>query len=140
MSGAILTYHLQPLFHRCGPLEVLGCGLNVPVNFLLGQIDHVGGEEWLVVLLEVRFICVHHAVEPWQQLLCAVVGVQYDWDTVGWSHRSDVVGCGDGTSDRGFLVLVTYTLHVSSASLVASTDVFIPCLRSKQHHPAKSAR
>ncbi|KAI6758907.1 hypothetical protein HG531_014047 [Fusarium graminearum] len=36
--------HLEPLLHGGSALEVLGGGLNVPLNGLLGKINHVGGE------------------------------------------------------------------------------------------------
>lgn len=35
------TYHLEPLLHWRSALEVLGSGLNVEVDFLLTQVNHV---------------------------------------------------------------------------------------------------
>ncbi len=75
LRRALCAYHFQPLLHRSSPLQVLGSGLDVPVDGLLGQIDHVGGEKRLAVFLEVGLICVHHTIEPRKQLLCAVVGM-----------------------------------------------------------------
>jgi hypothetical protein len=39
------------------------------------QIDHVGGEEGDAVLLEELLILIDHAIEPGEELLGAVVGV-----------------------------------------------------------------
>ena len=71
-------------------------------------------EQRLAMLLEVCFIGVHHSVKPWQKFLCAVVGVQNDWDAVGGSNTSDVVSCGDSAGDRGLLLIVLDTLYRSS--------------------------
>jgi hypothetical protein len=38
------SYHLKPLLHGSGTFEVLGSSLNVKINLLLAQIDHVAGE------------------------------------------------------------------------------------------------
>lgn len=100
------TYHLEPLLHGGSALEVLGGGLDVEVDLLLGQIDHVGGEERLAVLLVVGLISVEHAVQPGQQLLGAVIGVKDDGDAVGRGDGADVLGTGNGTSDRSFLTTV----------------------------------
>lgn len=95
----MLAHHFQPLLHWGSTLEVLGGGLDVPVDGLFGKIDHVAGEQWLAVLLEVSLVLIHHAVEPWEKLLGAVVGVKDDGDAVERSDRSDVVGAGDGTGN-----------------------------------------
>jgi hypothetical protein len=111
--------HLEPLLHRGSTLEVLGGGLNVPVDGLLGEIDHVGAEQGLAVGLKVGLIGIEHAIEPRQKLLGAVVGVQDDGDTVGGSDRADVVGSRNGTSNRSSLVSVAHTLagEVSGTTL-----------------------
>lgn len=62
------------------------------------------------MLLEVRFVGVQHAVQPWQQLLGAVVGVQDNGDAVCGSNTSDVVSCGDSASDRSLLLVILDTL------------------------------
>ena len=116
--------HLKELLHWRSTLQVLGSGLDVVIDCLLGQIDHVRGEEGLVVLLEVRLIGVEHAVEPWEELLGAVVGVEDDWNAVGWSDGADVVRGGDGTLYRGGLVLVVDALagEVGSTTLGGLED------------------
>jgi hypothetical protein len=48
-----------------------------------------------------------------------MIGVENDWDTVGWCDRTDVVCGGDGTLYRGVLVLVVDAL----ASEVGSTTL-----------------
>lgn len=102
--------HLQPLLHGSSALQV-GCGgLDVVVDGLLRQVDHVRGEEGLAVLLEVLLVGVEQTVEPWQKLLGAVVGVQDDGDAVCGSNGSDVVCCCDATGNGGSLVLVVNAL------------------------------
>ena len=104
------TYHLEPLLHGGSTLEVSGSGGDVPVNGLLGQVDHVGREEGLAVELEVALILIHHAVEPGEELLGAVIGVEDDGNAVGGGNGADVVSSGDGTSDGGGLAIVADTL------------------------------
>ena len=50
------------------------------------------------MLLEVLFIRIQHAIEPRQKLLCAVVCVENDRNTISGSNGSDVVRSCDGTS------------------------------------------
>lgn len=76
------AYHLKPLLHRRGALEVLGRGIDVPVDLLLREINHVAGEERLTVELEVSLVLVEHAVQPWEELLGAVIRVEDDGDAV----------------------------------------------------------
>jgi hypothetical protein len=85
-------------------------GLDVVVDRLLRQIDHVGGEEGLAVELEVALVLVEHTVEPGQELLGAVVGVEDDGDAVGRGNAADVVGSSDGTGDGGLLAVIADTL------------------------------
>ena len=66
------------------------------------------------MLFEVCLICVHHAVEPWQELLGAVIGVQYDRDTISRGNGADVMCSGNCTCDTGLLVLVGDTLAWTS--------------------------
>jgi hypothetical protein len=108
--------HLEPLLHGSNALEVGGGGVDVVVNGLLGQIDHVGGEEGLIVELEVSLIGIEETVQPREELLGAVVGVEDDGDTVGGGHATDVVGSGDTTSDGGSLVAVGNTLTGEESS------------------------
>jgi len=91
------AYHLEPLLHWSSAGEVLGSCLDVVLNFLLRQVDHVGGEKRLAVLLEVSLICVHHAVQPWEKLLCAVICVEDNWNAVCWCNGANVVGSCDST-------------------------------------------
>ena len=49
------------------------------------------------MLLEVFLIRMHHAIEPRQELLRAVVGVEDYRDTISGSDRPDVVRSRDGT-------------------------------------------
>jgi hypothetical protein len=61
--------HFEPLAHLVRPLEVLCGGVDVPLDWFLGQINHVGGKERLFVLPEESLVCVQHAIEPRQELL-----------------------------------------------------------------------
>lgn len=113
------TYHLKPLLHWCSALKVLGGSLNVEVDLLLGKINHVGGEQWLSVLLEVLLISVEKAVQPWKELLGAVISMEDDWNTVCWRNSADVLSTCDTTSDGSLLVAILHALM--SISLYAST-------------------
>lgn len=104
--------HLEPLLHGGSALEVGGGGLDVPVDGLLGEINHVGAEEGLASGLEVRLVGVEHAIEPGQELLGAVVGVQDDGDAVGRGKGADVVSTGHGTGYGGRLVAVADALYM----------------------------
>lgn len=108
--------HLEPLLHGSSALQVLGGGLNVPVNGLLGQVNHVRREEGLAGSLEVGLISSEHAIEPREELLGAVVGVEDNGNAVGGGNGSDVVGTGDGTGDGGSLVSVVDTLFCELAT------------------------
>ena len=102
--------HLDPLLHGSDTLEVRSGGVDVVGDLLLGEINHVGGEEGLAVDLEVGLVGVDHAIEPGKELLGAVVGVKDDGDTVGRGDGTDVVGTGNGTGNGGLLVGVGDTL------------------------------
>lgn len=60
---------------------------------------------------EVCFICIQHAIEPREKLLCAMVGVENDRDSVRGSDGSNVVSGGNGTGDRGLLLVILDTLE-----------------------------
>lgn len=98
------------MLHGCNTLEVLGCGLDVPLDGLLRQIDHVAGEERLAVELEIPLILIEHAVQPREQLLGAVIGVEDNRNAVGRGNTSDVVSSRDGSGNGSFLVAIGNTL------------------------------
>jgi len=56
------------------------------------------------VLLEVLLVFIEHAIQPGEELLGAVVGMQDHGDAIGRGDAADVVGSGDGTVDGGELV------------------------------------
>ena len=118
------THHLEPLLHWCSALQVLSGGLDVPVDLLLAQIDHVAGEQRLAVLLEVLLISIQKTIQPWKKLLGAVIGVQDNWDTVGWCNGTDVVSTGDTSSDRSLLLAIGNTLieHVRTSFVELTCD------------------
>lgn len=71
----------------------------------------MGREEGLAVLGEVALVLIEHTVQPGKELLCAVIGVEDDGDTVCGGNAADVVGSGDGTADGSELVGVGDTLR-----------------------------
>ena len=129
------TYHLKPLLHWRSTLEVLCSCLNVKVDLLLRQVDHVGGEERLAVLLEVCLISIKKAIQPWEELLSAVVGMEDNGNTVGGGDGSNVVGTSNTTSDRSFLLAVGNTLFClcQNLQLTSETHVCVPFRRSMRH-------
>lgn len=94
--------------------------MNVVLDRLLTQVDHVAGEKWFAVDLEVGLIGIKETVQPRQKLLGAVVGVKNDGDTVGWCDAADVVGSSDSSSNGSFLVAVRNTLYCCCQSLLVS--------------------
>ena len=63
----------------------------------------MGGEQRLAGLGEVLLARIQQAVDPRQQLLGGVVGVQDHGYTVGFGNGVNVLGAGDGTQDGGLL-------------------------------------
>jgi len=87
-------------------LEVLLGDLHVLLDGLLGEVEHVGGEEGLAVLGEVLLVGLEEAIEPGEEALGAVVGVEDDGDAVELGEGADVEGTGDAAHDGGLLVLL----------------------------------
>lgn len=85
------TDHLKPLLHGGSPLGVLLSDTDVLLLLLLRQVDHVRREKRLAVLSKVLLISIKHAVQPWEELLRAVVGVENHGDPVGGSNGTNVV-------------------------------------------------
>ena len=112
-------YHLEPLLHGSSTLEVLDGGLDVLFDGLLGQINHMAGVERLAVQLEEAFVLVQQSIQPREELLGAVVGVQDDGDTVGGGNAADEMGTSNATGDGRLLAIVTDALagEVSSTAL-----------------------
>ena len=79
----------------------------------------MAGEEGLAVELEVALILVHHAVEPGEELLGAVVGVEHNGNAVGRGNGANVVSSGDGTGNGSGLAVIadTLTSEVGSTTL-----------------------
>ena len=72
--------------------HVLGGELDVLVQGLLRQVDHMRGEKGLLVGLEVLLIGLDHAVEPGEELLGAVVRVEHNGHAICLGHVAHVVG------------------------------------------------
>jgi hypothetical protein len=90
------------------------------------------------VKLEIPLILVHHAVEPWEQLLGAVVSVEDDRNAIDGRNGPNVVGTGDGAGNRGFLVAIGNAL--GSASVSASRIGSFKALKSTSYAPFRRSR
>ena len=84
--------------------------LEVLVQRLLRQIQHVRAEQRLAVLGEVLLARGDHALHPGQQLLRAVIGVQHRRHAVHLRHRPHVQRARDRTRDRRLLLAVVQRL------------------------------
>ncbi len=62
------------------------------VERLLRKVNHVRAEKRLSVLLEVLLISLQHAIEPGEQLLGTVVGVENNRDAIRSSDLTDILG------------------------------------------------
>ena len=91
-------------------LQVVNADLDVLLEGLLGEIEHVGAEEGLSGLLELLLGGLDEAINPREEVLGAMVGVDDDGDTVKLSELADVQGTGDGAGDGGLLVGVVELL------------------------------
>jgi len=69
--------------------------------------------------LEIFFVGVKHAVEPWEKLVRAVIAVEDHGNAVRLCDGSDVMGSGNSTNNGGLLFVVGETLSrkVSRSSL-----------------------
>ncbi len=57
-----------------------------------------------ILYLEIFFISFQHAVEPGQQLLGTVIGVEDDRNVVVLGHQPHVLGPGNGAENGGLLL------------------------------------
>ena len=76
----------------------------------------MGGEERLAVELEVALILIEETIEPGEELLGTVVGVEDNGDAVGGSNAADVVSSGDTTGNGSSLAVVADALGCVSAA------------------------
>mmetsp|Transcript_26744 Transcript_26744/g.37570 ORF Transcript_26744/g.37570 Transcript_26744/m.37570 type:complete len:283 (+) Transcript_26744:620-1468(+) len=92
------NFHLQPNLHGYHALEVLDANSNVLVIRFFGQIQHVRGVKRFTVLCKVSLVSLKHGIEPRQKLLCAVIRMKNNGDTVVSGDSTDVKCHGNGTS------------------------------------------
>jgi hypothetical protein len=85
--------------HLAHPLEIALADVDVLLDRLFRQVEHVRAVERLAVGLEVPFAGIEQAVDPGQQLLGRVVGVQDDRRAIQFGHQMDVLGAGDAAGD-----------------------------------------
>jgi hypothetical protein len=67
-------------------------------------------EKRLAMFLEIRLIGIQHAIEPREQFMCAMVGVQDHRDAVDGGNLADVVCASNCAGDTSRLVLVVDAL------------------------------
>ena len=106
LSSSHTNLHLQEDSELVAALEVLAGDGQVVLHGLGGQINHVGRVESSASLLEVLLRGIEATVEPGEQLLGAVVGVEDDSDSVGSSHGMHVLGSSHASEDGVALGLV----------------------------------
>jgi hypothetical protein len=70
--------HLEPDAKGSHTFEVLDAGGNVVLLALLGKVEHMRGEERLLVLLVIGFVSLKHTIEPRQEFVSTVIRVQDD--------------------------------------------------------------
>ena len=130
-----MTHHFQPLLHWCCTLQVLSSSLDVVFNIILTEIDHVAGEEGLAVFFEIFLIRIQKTIQPWQELLGTVVGVEDNWNTICWSNGTNEEGSSNTSGNRSLLLAISNTLFPSilvSESLGTLLYAIIPFRRSRQ--------
>ena len=120
-SSGDTNLHFEPDLHGRHALEVLNADGNVVLIWFFRQIEHVGGVEGLTVLSEVGLVGLHHAVEPWEKLLGAVVRVENDGDTVVGCHGTNVEGQSDGSGSACVGVLAGFA-GVKLAAAIRDLD------------------
>lgn len=99
--------------------EFLKVGLadaDVLLEGLLGEVEHVGGEEGLSVGLEVLLRGGEEGVDPGKPRLLAVVGVKDDGDAVEGGDLTDVLGSGNGSGNGCRIVVVVKGLSGNELS------------------------
>mmetsp|Transcript_101395 Transcript_101395/g.286025 ORF Transcript_101395/g.286025 Transcript_101395/m.286025 type:complete len:289 (-) Transcript_101395:521-1387(-) len=89
--------------------EVLLTKLDVFFERLLGQVEHVGREKRLAVLVKIPFVRIHQAVEPGEEVLGAVVCVEDHGDAILLCEGADVVRARDGARDCSMEIGVVQT-------------------------------
>mmetsp|Transcript_37551 Transcript_37551/g.79809 ORF Transcript_37551/g.79809 Transcript_37551/m.79809 type:complete len:256 (+) Transcript_37551:758-1525(+) len=102
--------HLERTTNLCHACQVLDAHLDVLLQRLLREVDHVRGEEGLTVQLEVALVGVEHAVQPGEEGFRAMIRVKDHRHTVLFSHRPHVVRTRDGACDAGMKVGVVEAL------------------------------
>ena len=78
LAAGDADFHLERKAEGRHALEVLDAGLDVLLLGLLGEVEHVGGEEGFLVLGKVLLVGLEHAIEPGKELLGTVVGMEDD--------------------------------------------------------------
>ena len=96
---------LQRHAHLRHALEVAHADVEVLLDRLLGQVEHVRAEQRATGALEVGFAGIEQAIDPAELVLGAVVGVQDHASAVGGGQRVHVVRGRDRAGDRRCVAL-----------------------------------
>jgi len=80
------------------------------VSRSISELRRLADSQRDAVFLEELLVLIQHAIEPWEEFLGAVVGVEDNGNTVRRSESADVVGSGYGSSNGSLLVAVCDTL------------------------------
>ncbi|EXI68054.1 MAG: hypothetical protein AW07_04462 [Candidatus Accumulibacter sp. SK-11] len=91
-------------------LEIALADFDVLLDGLFREVEHVRAVKRLAVRLEVLLTGVEQTVDPRQEFLRRVVGVQDDRRPIERGKLVDVVGARDGTGDARTLVAVVEAL------------------------------
>ena len=102
--------NLQRHPHLRHPLQIPRTSLNVLLQRLLREIQHVRTEQRPSRLRKMPFARLEHPVHPWQQLLRAMVRVQNHRHPVSLRRRIHIMRPRDRSQNRPQLVLLAYRL------------------------------
>mmetsp|Transcript_56879 Transcript_56879/g.139601 ORF Transcript_56879/g.139601 Transcript_56879/m.139601 type:complete len:494 (-) Transcript_56879:105-1586(-) len=102
--------HLEHHAHGGHALQVVLADLDVLLDGLLGEVNHVRREKGLPVRLEVALRGREEAVHPREQLLRAVIRVEDHGHAVLLGKGADVEGARHGAGDGGGVVSVVKAL------------------------------
>mmetsp|Transcript_32051 Transcript_32051/g.52958 ORF Transcript_32051/g.52958 Transcript_32051/m.52958 type:complete len:267 (+) Transcript_32051:612-1412(+) len=103
-------FHLEQHTNLGKAREVVFTDGKVLFEWLFRQVNHVRREKRLTVILVVTLRGSQQTVDPREKLLSTVVGVENNWDTVLFSHSSDMESTRDGTGNGGAVVSVVQSL------------------------------
>lgn len=103
-------FDLERHTHLAHPFQIALADLDVLLQRLFRQIEHVRAVERLAMHLEILLAGVEQPIDPRQQFLGRVVGMQNDRRAVEFGHLVDMVGTRDRAGDAGALAGIVHAL------------------------------